>query len=551
MKPARSTIIALAFTALLALPPASLAATPPEKQNLFEAGTEGYHTYRVPGLLVTRSGVVLATAEARHGHGGDWDDNDALLRRSLDGGRTWEKPQVMANSKTYGPGPISNFVLLSDRDSGAVHALYCYNYSRVFHMQSSDDGATFSAPVEITPVLEEFRRDYPWRVVATGPAHGTQLRSGRFIVPVWMSDGSGKEMGKGKLGHRPSIVSLIYSDDRGRSWHRGEIVCRTDEHCRNPSETIMVELADGRVLLNIRTECKENRRLVSISPDGIRGWSEPRFDSSLLEPICMASLLRLTWPGAGQRSRIVFANPDNLENQFTKPGGVWHDRKRLTVKMSYDECSTWPVSKVLEEGPSGYSDLAVLPDHTILCIYECGMINNQFITKNIALARFNLAWLTDGRDSPPAGSTRSGADTSRAPLAPLPLAEHIMLNGLSINLKSPPKGLVVRPALGLLTAEAVDGQVVYRTSQPGLFETRAVVTPRGDYLLMFPEGQHYGGCRGKKVNELMSCRWSDDDGHTWSDVRLIRPINDPDYKGMSVMRMCETSSGAAARHAHR
>lgn len=370
-----------------------------EKQGLFEARTGGYHTYRVPGLLVTQRGVVLATAEARREGSGDWGDNDVLLRRSLDGGRTWDKPRLIVAQKTYGPGPISNFVMLSERGTGTVHALFCYDYRRVFHIRSEDDGATFSAPVEITPALEGFRRDYPWKVIATGPAHGTQLRSGRFIVPVWMSDGSGKEMGKGKLGHRPSIVSLIYSDDQGRSWRCGDIVCRNDARFRNPSETVVVELADGRVLFNIRSESKENRRLVSISRDGVRGWSEPRFDPALLEPVCMASLLRLSWPEGGQRSRILFANPDNLENDLVKPGGnLAHDRKRLTVKMSYDECRTWPASKVLEQGPSGYSDLAMLPDGTVLCIYECGMLDGMTLTKSVTLARFNLEWLSEGHE---------------------------------------------------------------------------------------------------------------------------------------------------------
>lgn len=384
----------------------SAAAQPPEKlekQDLFEAGADGYTTCRIPGLLVTNNGVVLATVEARRGKGGDWDDNDVLLRRSLDGGRTWDRPRCVVANKTYGPGPVSNFIMLSDGQSGAVDALYCHDYRRVFHIRSADDGATFSKPREITPVLEEFRRDYPWVVVATGPGHGTQLRSGRYIVPIWMSDGSGKEFGKGKPGHRPSIVSLVYSDDRGGTWHRGQIVCRTDERFRNPSETIMVELADGRVLFNLRSECKENRRLVSISPDGVGDWSEPRFDEALLEPVCMASLIRYGWPAGGQRSRILFANPDNLENELIRPGSALaHDRKRLTVKMSYDECRTWPVSRILEEGPSGYSDLAVLSDGTILCLYECGMLGPMTKTKSVALARFPLSWLAPKEPSPAA-----------------------------------------------------------------------------------------------------------------------------------------------------
>ncbi len=612
MKPALSVVLSILAATWSALPSPSHAAPLLEKQNLFDARTQGYYIDRIPGLLVTKRGAVLATVEARRGGGGEWDDNDVLLRRSLDGGRTWEKPRLMVANKTYGPGPVSNFVMLSDRDSGAVHALFCHNYRRVFHIHSEDDGATFSAPVEITAAMEGFRRDYPWRVIATGPDHGTQLRNGRFIVPVWMSDGSGKEMGKGHLGHRPSVVSLIYSDDRGKSWQRGAIVCRTDERIRNPSETVMVELADGRVLFNIRSECKTNRRLVSISPDGVRGWSTPRFDQALLEPICMASLIRLTWPEGGRPGRILFANPDNLENQLSKPGGVWHDRKRLTVKMSCDECQTWPVSKVLEEGPAGYSDLAVLPDGTVLCFYECGMLGGMYGTKHVTLARFNLPWLAGGRDSLPRSEARSDSDGSSKALPPLPLAETITLGGIPIDLKAPPQGLIVRKPLGLLTHAAIDGQVVHRARTGHLFETRAVVTPGGDYLLMFPEGEHYGASKGTKVNQMIAYRssdkgrswrgpmaafhidynqhgfipliprgskriyafgtqpipgqydwqhgqhenapigfrWSDDDGWNWSEVQLIRPLNDPDFKGMSVMRMCETDSGAWLLGAH-
>lgn len=122
-----ATTAPILAAALLALSPGSHAAPVLEKQSLFQAGTEGYFTYRIPGLLVTKGGAVLATVEARRGRGGDWDDNDVLLRRSLDGGRTWEKRRLIAANKTYGPGPISNFVMLGDRQSGAVHALFCHD----------------------------------------------------------------------------------------------------------------------------------------------------------------------------------------------------------------------------------------------------------------------------------------------------------------------------------------------------------------------------------------------------------------------------------------
>jgi len=369
------------------------------KTDIFTARTEGYWNYRVPGILCTARGVILATVEARTGTGSDWDGNDILLRRSLDGGISWQPPQLIVSHKIYGPGPVSNFSLFADGD-GTVHALYCHNYERVFYLRSQDDGLTFSAPVEITESLNAFRAEYPWRVIATGPGHGIQLclrsgqYTGRLLVPVWMSDGGGTEFGAGKLGHRPSEVATIFSDDSGASWQCGEIFVHSDGRIINPSETLAVELDDGRVLCNIRSECPQNRRLISNSPDGASGWTEPVFDDALLEPVCMGSLLRLRQPNRAGKGVYLFANPDNLENELTAPGrNLAHDRKRLTAKMSQDNCATWPVSRLLEEGPSGYSDLAETPDGAILCIYERGMLNRMTDTASVAIARFDQTWL--------------------------------------------------------------------------------------------------------------------------------------------------------------
>lgn len=366
------------------------------KTDIFTARTDGYWNYRVPGILCTTNGIILATVEARTGTGNDWDGNDILLRRSLDGGISWLPPQLIVAHNTYGPGPVSNFSLFADRD-GTVHALYCHNYERVFYLRSEDDGVSFSPPVEITDALDTFRAEYSWRVIATGPGHGIQLKNGRLLVPVWMSDGSGTEFGAGKLGHRPSEVATVYSDDSGKTWQCGEIFVHSDGQIINPSETLAVELDDGRVLCNIRSECPQHRRLISISPDGAGQWSELVFDDALLEPVCMGSLLRLRQPSAEGRGVYLFANPDNLENDLTPPGrNLAHDRKRLTVKMSADNCANWPVSRVLEAGPSGYSDLAEAPDGSILCIYERGMLERMTDTASVAVARFDRAWLSSG-----------------------------------------------------------------------------------------------------------------------------------------------------------
>lgn len=369
------------------------------KTPLFEARTDGYRVFRIPGLLAAGGGVILATAEARRGNGGDYENNDVIIRRSEDNGVSWGDPQCIVSNETYGPGPISNFVMIYDKIDGVVHALFCHDYNRVFSMKSGDGEESFSKPEEITPVLESYRALYPWTVIATGPDHGIQLRNGRLVVPIWMSDGSGTEMGKGHRGHRPSSVGVIYSDDHGKTWQCGDIVAKTGGDIRNPNESTAVELSDGRVLFNIRSESDANRRLISISPDAAGNWSKPYFDNDLIDPVCMGSILKIPTPSGG-KSPVIFSNPRNLERSMktcwgstVKPPTC--DRKNLTLHLSYDDCKTWQVKKVLEEGPAGYSDLTVASDGTIMCLYECGNVSGMFDDKYLMLARFDLGFLKD------------------------------------------------------------------------------------------------------------------------------------------------------------
>jgi len=378
-----------------------------EKQDLFEARTNGYKTYRIPGMVATRNNVVIVTAEARPGRGGDYDFNDVLMRRSTDGGRTFEPFLKLVDHADYGDGPVSNFVMIPDQDSGRVVAVFCHDYARAFTLYSDDDGATWSEPIEITDVFDRFKADYPWRVCATGPGHGTQLRNGRMIIPVWLSDGSGTEMGKGHRGHRPSHVTLIISDNHGNTWQPGEFVCRhgdvvEDIKVVNPSETIAVELEDSSVMLNIRSESTRNRRLIATSPDGATKWQYRGFDEVLTEPVCMASIIRYSWPAATEPGRILFANPDTLDQEMRRvidpnvDRKPHCDRKNLTVRLSEDDARSWSHSRVLEPGPAGYSDLAVLPDGTILCLYECDIVERIHDDRYLRLARLDLDWLMEG-----------------------------------------------------------------------------------------------------------------------------------------------------------
>ncbi|MCA1964395.1 MAG: glycoside hydrolase, partial [Prosthecobacter sp.] len=126
---------------------------------------------------------------------------------------------------------------------------------------------------------------------------------------------------------------------------------------------------------------------VTTSPDGATRWSTPRFDQALLEPICMAGITRYEHAG---KSLILFSNPHNLEGS-SEPGKS-RARKNVSVKISRDEGQTWPVNKLLEDGPSMYSDIIVTPSGTILCFYGRGA-KPDFAGSSLTLARFNLEWL--------------------------------------------------------------------------------------------------------------------------------------------------------------
>lgn len=381
----------LAIALLLTLP---TRAAEPVKTDLFELHAGGYFTYRIPGIVVTAKGTILAYCEARKSSDLDWGTIDILMRRSTDGGATFDAPRKIVDPPAVPKNPVAlakgmldkstgvtvnNCVLFADAKGGAVHAVYCVEYHHCFYMRSDDDGLTFSKPVEITSALEEVRPKFDWKTFGVGPGHGIILNSSRLLAPVWISNG------KGTNGHHPSVLSSIYSDDDGKTWHAGDVLFG-DKEVPDPNETTAVELADGSVMFNTRTESPRHCRMVMTSKDGAHGWSPPRFDDALFDPICFASIIR------ANKETLVFSNPAG-------DGKFPNNRRNMTIRTSSDEGKTWPTHRLLEAGIAAYSDLAVLPDGQILCLYECGgENNNQFTTKSLRLAKFNLAWATARED---------------------------------------------------------------------------------------------------------------------------------------------------------
>jgi sialidase-1 len=347
----------------------ALTAAPIAKTDLYVGGEGGYHTYRIPALIVSAKGTLLAFCEGRRNGSGDSGEIDVVLRRSLDGGKTWLQLQVVANG---GGDPIGNPTPVVERKTGTIFLLLTRNpgsvtegqivqgaaaQRTVWIMHSTDDGATWSRLEEITAQVS--RPDWTW--YATGPGNGIQLRSGRLVAPCDhdMRDGRG-------------YSHVIYSDDRGASWRIGGVAGE------KTNESAVAELKNGDLLLNMRNDLGKNRRAVERSRDGGLTWGPLELDETLVEPVCEGSLVAAAPAGRKSDGRLLFSNPAAVT------------RTHLTVRLSKDDGRTWAASRLVEEGPSAYSSLAVLGDGTAGLLYERGDRNPY---ERITFAHFPIAWV--------------------------------------------------------------------------------------------------------------------------------------------------------------
>jgi sialidase-1 len=357
------------------------AAEQPDSTLVFAPGTAGYVSMRIPALVATKKGTLLAFCEARVGSASDWAEMDLLMRRSTDKGKTWSAPVVV--SKRMGPQPNGNPTPIAAAD-GTVHLVFQRDYATAWYMQSTDDGLSWSEPKNITYVFDRFKPQYDWKVLAPGPGHGIELSNGRLLVPVWMS---ASEKLLPHRSHSPTCIATIYSDDAGKTWQRGDIVADNTPAMKNPNENMAVQLSDGRVMLNIRFGSDRHRRGVSYSGDGATGWTKPVFDENLFDPVCMASIIRVPGKNGQGKGYLLFANPDSRHLDSIPR----YPRKNLSIKLSADDGKTWTVNKVLDTGYAGYSDLALGPDGTLYCLYESNTTSSFNYSQ--VLKSFSLKWL--------------------------------------------------------------------------------------------------------------------------------------------------------------
>ena len=331
---------------LLASPALAADEIPARETTVFTAGEQGYHTFRIPAIVATKKGTLLAFCEGRKSGRADDGDIDMVVKRSLDNGQTWGQLELVYEEGGDKPITIGNPAPVVDQKSGVIWLPFCRNNDRVYVTSSDDDGVTWSKPVEITSSVKA--DDWTW--YATGPVHGIQLtrgeHAGRLLIPC------DHRVEKGDWQHK-GRSHMIYSDDHGQTWRRGEPTDWAMNECT------IAELDNGEILLNMRSYRKQGCRAVATSRDGGVSWSECKNETALPEPVCQGSLLRYEASSPEGKSFLLFCNPASTKS-----------RDHLTLRASHDQGETWSPGVVLYKGSSAYSDLVSLPNDSIGVLYE-------------------------------------------------------------------------------------------------------------------------------------------------------------------------------------
>lgn len=362
--------------ALSPTPPAHAASTAPPPAHTssaatctssepYRSGTSGYHTFRIPAALQVPGGALLAFAEGRRDSAADAGDIDTVLRRSLDGGCTWEplQPVADAGSDTVGnPTPVidpssGDVVLLTCRtlagatEQQVVQGAVASSARRVFLQRSADGGRTWSPQRDITETVKP--ADWSW--YATAPGHAVALRHGphpgRLLVPA----------GHNSADTGRSAPHSLFSDDGGHTWHIG-YVAGTAEGTPTLDESTLAELPDGRVYINARSHeaTSEGARADAYSEDGGASLSVPfRPQPQIAGPAVEGSVLQLS--RGGEKLPLLYSGPSDPKS-----------RLRMQVRVSDDNGRSWRPWWTVSQDPAGYSDLVGTRGGTVGLLYETG-----------------------------------------------------------------------------------------------------------------------------------------------------------------------------------
>lgn len=340
------------------------------------AGDDGSAAFRIPGLVTTARGTLLAVYDVRYNSSKDLQEHiDIGLSRSVDGGRTWQRMRLPLSFKQQGGLPeaqngAGDPAILYDPTTHRawVVAAWCHGmgnrmawHSSMSGMEphttgqlvmaySDDDGKSWSEPINVTRQVKRPE----WNFLLQGPGRGIAMKNGTIVFAAQYID-----------AERMPHACLIYSDDHGRSWH-------LHEGARpNTTEAQVAELPSGDLMLNMRDN-RGGSRAVAVTADMGRTWTEhPSSRKALREPVCMASLISVAAEdNVSGRDILLFSNPDNDSA-----------RRDMTVKISFDSGLTWPEeNKVLLDAGDGwgYSCLTMIDRETVGILYESSQAHMTF-----------------------------------------------------------------------------------------------------------------------------------------------------------------------------
>ncbi|MRG44958.1 exo-alpha-sialidase [Chitinophaga sp. SYP-B3965] len=337
-----------------------------QRTTVWTANDNNIFAHFVYGLTVTNKGTILAFAEARITESADDGAHHIALRRSTDNGKSFS-PSINVVKSVDGQS-WTNPTIVQDNKTGSLFLFYALNHhntsTQVFYITSKDDGLSWSDATDITAIFDGNKQG--WTFHLPGPGHGIQLKNKRLLVSVW---------------HRKSIsfaakeraygVNCIYSDDHGKTWKVGG-----DAPVGEFNESQIVEQKNGNVLLIGRTMTTSQGKVIS-KDKGISWSANMEYDKGLQGSICDIGLTRVG-------NMILVSQPADLKK-----------RRDLTIRASKDEGKTWSLNKLLHEGSATYSDLAVLKDKSIICLYGHG--GNKHMPDTVSLARFSIEWLSDNK----------------------------------------------------------------------------------------------------------------------------------------------------------
>jgi sialidase-1 len=325
-------------------------------------GDDNVNTYRIPGIVTTDKGTLLAVYDIRYDKSGDLPGNiDVGLSRSTDGGRTWSPMKVImdmgAPHENNGVGdpailfdPATKKIWVAALWSkgnrsiaGSLPGLSPDTTGQYALVSSDDDGLTWTAPYTITPQI----KNPAWHLFFAGPGNGIAMKDGTLVFPSQYWD-------EKKMPHS----TIIYSKDHGRTW-TGKILGPKS----NTTESQVVETTPGTLMLNMR----DNRggfRSVATTGDLGKGWTEHHTSySALPDPVCMASLIKAdALVNGAMREVLFFSNPNTTSGRYN-----------ITVKASLDLGKTWqPAHQLLVDQRTcyGYSSLTRLDEKTVGLLYE-------------------------------------------------------------------------------------------------------------------------------------------------------------------------------------